>query len=198
MRGRRVVGQRCEVTGTLRAGRHRASIKSGRIGGVEASSLAREQVVVDGLGEQSVSEPISAASRLWVDCQDLRRDGLPEGTLDVGLGGTGDVGEEVGLDRAARHRGHPEDPLGILGLGCHASHQHVAQGRRQVVGGRIRTGRQEFLGEEGIALRSALDRVEQVRTRPMAEDGRDLRIQLGPPEPADLDSHDPRQAVHLR
>ncbi len=113
VRSRRVVCQRGHVAGAGRAARDRPRIEHRAVRRMQAAPLAREQVVVDGFRQQRVPEPIRLRPG-GVDREDLRGDGLPQRTLDLGLAGLGHVRQQVGLDRATGDGRIPEDPLGVL------------------------------------------------------------------------------------
>ena len=181
--------------GTARDG---SRIQRRRVRGMQPPPLARQQVVVHRLCKEGMPEPIGVRAVLCVDREDLRRNGLPQRPFDVGLGGSGDLGQQVRLHRPPGHCGDPEDPLGVLRQRCHACHQDVPKRRRQTVAGRAGTRRQQLLDEERIALRATLDRLEHLEARALAEDRADLRVELRAAEPADLDADDPGQALHLR
>ena len=52
---------------------------------MEPSTLAREQVVVDHLGEQGMAEPVGIRLAVRIDGQDLRGERLAQSAFDGGL-----------------------------------------------------------------------------------------------------------------
>ena len=192
-----VVGEGREQAGALRAVWHRPRIEGRRVGGMEAASFRREEIVVDGLGEQGVAESVATIVR--VADQELRGERLAERLLELRFRPRGHLPEQARVHRAPGYGGHAQDALGILGQGRDPREQHLAQGVRQSrLGAAATARREELLDEEGIALRPSPDRLEQIGLRRVTDDRLDLCAELRRPEPRQLHPSDPRQAVHLR
>ena len=96
----------------------------------------------------------------------------------------------------AGHRNHRQYLSGRLGQRLHPAAEQVAQGRRQFA----RAGphhRQQFLGEERVALRPSEHALHQVGGWDGAEDPDQLRPRLDLVQPGQLDAFHRAAAVQL-
>jgi hypothetical protein len=129
-----------------------------------------------------MAEPVGIRLAVRIDGQDLRGERLAQSAFDGGLIRASHLRQELAPDRSSRDGGDAQDPLGVFGEGRDPRHQDIPEGRREDVPGVARAGREELLDEEGIALRTSLDRIEQRDRGAMAEDGGDLAVELRPAE----------------
>ena len=96
-------------------------------------------------------------------------------------------------DPAAGHRGHLEDLLGQVGEALDAAEEHVGQGVEQGDVGPDGAGRDQFLGEERVALGTGQDPVDHGRRDRLAGDGLEVLGQLGPAEGSSIRSRSGRR-----
>ena len=141
-----------EVAGGLGVQRHLAG-RAGRAGpgergeegGVEAPTLARQEIVVDRLGEQGVPEDVGVAVR----DQHLVVDGLAQGVVESRAVEPGDLGEQGVGGRSARAGDGTDDHAGVV-VEPVETHEHEvgeALGQRTVG----QTGVEELFGVEGVS-----------------------------------------------
>ena len=151
---------RQRMTGQVCPGAERGV--GGQLGGVPlvgAHPLAREQVVVDGLGQQRVPEGVAAGLGRH---EDVVLDGVADGDVEVARRQVADAGQQAVGDLPPRSRCHPHD---VLGGGLELVDSDQEEPGEVACGARTpqRARRGELLCEEGVAL-GALD------------DGLDLRL----------------------
>ncbi len=124
--------------------------KRHRIRSVQPNPLARQQVVVHGLGEQGMPEPVI---RLAARLEDVRVDGLVQGRVQDPVGHVGDLGQQRVRDAPAGDCGHPDHVPGVVGEPIEADEQQVGElGGQHVGAGAVDRRRDELLGEESVAL----------------------------------------------
>ena len=100
------------------------------IGGVQPHLLAWQQVAVDRLLQQRVAKRVAPG---WaVGDKDAGADRLTQALLQVGLGPSGDLGEQPVGDPAAGHRRYPQYLLGRLGERLDPGQQHIGECRWQL------------------------------------------------------------------
>ena len=191
------MGECREQAGALRPVRHGPRLEGRGIGRVQPPSFRGEQVVVDRLGQEGVAEAVGVDAHGLVADHDLAGQGLAERSLQLGLRDARDGRQQLGSHAAPGHGGHAKHSLGFLGQGGDPGQEHVAKGLGQAVPVRLGAGRDELLDEERVSLGAALDAVDEARCRYVVEDRRDLRIELRPPEPRQLEPLDARQPLHL-
>ncbi len=91
--------------------------------------------------------------RLAARLEDVRVDGLVQGSVQDSVGHVGDLGEQRVRHAPAGDRGHPDHVPGVVGEPIEADEQQVGELGGQHVGAGAVDGRgDELLGEEGIAL----------------------------------------------
>ena len=92
--------------------------------------------------------------------------------------------------------GHAQHAARVVGQRLQAQVEDVAQARGQRSGGGV-GGREQLLGEEGVALAARVQARDEVRCRGVAEDARHLLGQLGLREGPDLEAFDDGAALLL-
>ena len=150
---------------------------------VQLGVLARQQVVVDDLAQQRVAEAVQAV--LAGDDQ-VAGGGLAQRDAQVGRVELAGVGEQRVVGPLG-DREQPQDLLGGLGQALRAEHQRVAQRRRQR-GAAVRARGDQLLGEQRVALRAAVQPVDQPGIGRLVEDVRQLGGELGAGERREVDA----------
>lgn len=125
--------------------------------GVHGDPLTREQVLVHGLAEHGVAEPVRAV----VDAQHLGVDRPAQRAEQGALCESGRRREEPVLGPAADHREHPEHPLDLRGERRDAHEEEVAERLGQRTLRHPLRRRHELLGQEGVSLRPLEDAVDE-------------------------------------
>jgi hypothetical protein len=122
--------------------------------GMQVFALAGQDRRVDGFGQQRVAEPEGA--RGLVGDQDLVLDRLAQRVTHAGLGDRGERAEQWVADVAPGRGGQAQQALGRGVEPADPLEQQVAYAAREF-GGPGRAGREELLGEEGVASRTGDD-----------------------------------------
>ena len=141
------------------------------VGGVQADPLARQQVVVDRLGEQGVPEGVALGAD---PDEDVRLHGGPQRPLEVVGALLDDRAEQRVGDPAAGHRGSPDHGPALVVEAVQAHEQQVGEVVGEPLGAEL--GGDELLGEERVAL-GPVDDADQVG-------GGDVAAVQGPDEAA--------------
>ena len=161
--------------------------------GVQLLALAGEDRRVDGFGQQRVAEPEGA--RGLVGDEDLVLDGLAQRPPHVGLGDRGEGAEQRVADVTPGGGRQPQQALGRGVEPFHPLQQQVAHAAREL-GGPARAGREELLGEEGVACGAGDDRVGQLRGEPRVRSGGEQRRQVLGRERAEIEHEAGTRAAH--
>ena len=158
---------------------------------VQPSSLAGQQVVVHGLGQQGMPEPVAV---LPIGHQHLLVDGRAQGAVENARVQPGHLGEErIGRVRSgARHRADDRGRLVVEPVDAHQ--QQFGQCLRQH---RVGAGVTEFLGVERVARCPPDDRPE-LGTCGFAAAGPDQVDDVTVGERAELEAADARHPGPLR
>ena len=143
--------------------------------GVQRLALAGQDRRVDGFGQQRVAKPEGA--RGLVGDEDLVLDGLAQRPPHVGLGDRGEGAEQRVADVAPGGGRQPQQALRRGVEPFHPLQQQVAYAAREF-GGPARAGREELLGEEGVASGAGDDRVGELGSKPRARRGGEQRRQV--------------------
>ena len=193
------MGERREQAGALGAIGYRTRIERRRVGRVETAALRRQQVVVDGLGEQGVAESVASRRRRGRSTRSCAASASRSGSSSSDSGCAATSARSPGSTDRPSTAAMPRTRCASSDRAATRDEQHVPQASPAGAGRRCRLAArgEELLDEEGVALRPSLDRLEEVRLRRVAEDRLDLRAELAAPERRQLDPSDPRQAVHL-
>jgi hypothetical protein len=168
--------------------------------GVEPAPLARQEVVVDELGEKRVPEPVRAG--VAIDDQHLAIDGVAQSILELIGREAGDTGDDGVVGEVARHGDHAH--RGTRGRPGHGDpgEQDVAErpgndgahGRPAVL---LPGGRQQLLGKEGVALGALVDLGRQPTRDGLPDDRPELGRLLGGGQRPEVDSLDARQPLQV-
>ncbi len=151
-------------------------------GGMHLGPLARQEVLVDHLAQQSVAEAVAlvanghhdvARHRIAQRIAQIRGVEARHGRHEQMVGG-GLAGEPA--DQLLRARGQP----------LHAQHQRVAQGRRQRAAP-VESGGQDLLGVEGVSLAARVDPLHEVGVGAVTDDALELLAELLGREARQLD-----------
>jgi len=143
------------------AERLRAMLERGRDATVQRGVLAGQQVVVHGLADERVAEPVR---RVGPDHEHVVGDGLARALHRLGGGEPRDRLEQPVRDRPVEHRRGAHDCVRDGREPLDAREQHVAQrlGQQPAVAvncarrrSRLGIGRQQLLGEQRVAERSS-------------------------------------------
>ncbi len=124
-----------------------AAGQRGDVARVQSHPLPRQQVVVDRLTEQRVTEGVEVAA----DLEYVHLDGLPDAGVELVGRHVGGGGEQVVGDPSTRDAGDPDDLPGALGEPVEAHQQQVGEVTGDVAVGAGARG-DELLDEEGVAL----------------------------------------------
>ena len=156
--GEPVIGQLGVGAGVGRAGRMLGEARGE--GGMEAPAFTRQQLVLDGLLHERMSElvPVLALVARF-DHEHVLGDRISQGRSESIHRDAGHVREPGSRNAAPRSRDAPEDALRAIRQLPDAGQQHLAQ-RIGKVGGRSLRG-QELLGKERVASRAPKHRVRQ-------------------------------------
>ena len=158
------------------------SLERARKREVELSTLAREQIVVDDLAQEGVSEleaPVVAGD------EDVLGDGFPEGFLKVGELDPLELGDQLLLEPAA-DRDPAGGALGIRGEPLDPEHERVTEALGEGAPA-VEPSGHELLGVERVALAAVVQPVNQSVSGSLAQDvGEDLD-DLGAAERRELD-----------
>ena len=158
--------------------------------GMPASPFARKDVVVHGLLEQGVAEGIAIHARPWIGDQDLAGDALAQGIEQRRLIEAGGVREERRVHALAGRGRQPQELLRRLREFGDACQQHVTERRREL-GPAVVAGRDEqFLGEERVAVRAGMDRLDEGRREVVPGDGLELGGDVAQVERLETDPFD--------
>ncbi|CAM2970556.1 hypothetical protein SAXI111661_11125 [Saccharomonospora xinjiangensis] len=165
---------------------------AGRVRGVHAGPFARQQVVVHGLPQQRVPEPVMTV----IDHEDVVMDGLPQRLLHVDRPDSCHLGDGRVRHVRARHRHRAQHPPRLLREAFQPRQQHIGEAVRHVVGRRSRG--QHLLGEERVALAAAHEPVEHIGRQWPVRERRQERPGLVVGHRRDVHSLDGRRARQLR
>ena len=171
-RTRQVVG-RVPVIRELRGVGHprgRARLEGPGERGMEPSPLPGEEIVVDRLLEQRVAEGIALDVRGRVEHEDLPGDALAERLVEPRVVETRRFGDEGRIDAPAGRGRDPEDLLRRLTQVGDVCEKHIAEGLGQLDRAVLARRGEQLLGEERVAARPAMDRVEERRAQVVTGD----------------------------
>ncbi len=184
-----------EVAGLLRAVSAGGALERLGDDDVEPSALAWQDGLGRGLPDERVPERVSLHDRRLVRHEELRLDGLLQRVEEVALRQVGKLRQQIVVHLPANDGRHPEQSQRSLRHVGEPCRQHLAQRRGKAAG--LGAGREELLGEERIAVRALEDRRDEIPVRRVPEDPGQLAGDRLRPEPPQLDSFDPREAVRL-
>ena len=135
------------MPGQIGRGRPRMIMQRADVRGVQSDPLARQQILIDGLGQQRMPERVRVGA---ITDQDEPLDRVAQRQIELGRVQVGDLLQHLVADPAAGHGGRPDHlPCGRLEL---------VQPQDQQVGKIIGNpagdgpGGDQFLGEEGVSL----------------------------------------------
>jgi hypothetical protein len=188
-RGLQVVGELGGHGGAGAAGPSGMGGDRGRDLTVEPGPLARQQIGVGDLLEQSVAELVAVLTR--PGHQQLAGHRLPQRLVETPIVQAGDGGQQPVRGPPADHRGYPQDLPGRLGDPLDPPAEQLVEGGGQLAEPGV-GGRQQLLGEERVAFGPGEDAVDQAGRRRGAQDGRHLLGRLGPAQPVQLQALGPR------
>ena len=156
--GEPVIGQLGVGAGVGRAGRMLGEARGE--GGMEAPALTRQQLVLDGLLHERVSELVPVLALVaHLDHEHVLGDRISQGRGESIHRDTGDVREPGSGNTAPGSGDGPEDALRAIRQLPDAGQKDLAQRIGKVCGGRLRG--QELLGKERVASRAPKHRVRQ-------------------------------------
>jgi hypothetical protein len=165
---------------------------------VHGAALARQNLVVDRLLDERVPERVAAPARVVVGHEEVPLDRRSQPQVQLVAIHAGDRGEDLLVDATPGHRRDAKDVLGALRGGRDPGGQRRANGRRQCPDGDpAAAGHQQLLDEEGIAVRPALDPVDELRGRVGAVDRGDEAGGLLAAEPFEVDPLEPTRPGDL-
>ncbi len=170
-----------------------------RVCSMETATLGWQELVVGGLLDQRMAEPVALVRGPGTDHEQLRLDRFAHARRELGVGQSADLCEDVVADLASCDRRDLDEVGGRLRGRCQSNQEHPAKRVGQAVSGthgRIRS-RDQLLGEERIPVRPPGDRVEQGRGRRCADDPGQKLDQLVALEAAEVESLDPRLPFRL-
>ncbi len=193
VRGIPVVGELGRVRGVDPG----PGLERAREGRVPARSFAREDLVVDGLLEQRVPEGVAVDARGRVRHEDLPRDALAQRVDQRRLVERRGVGEERRIDALAGRRRDPQELLGGFREVGDPRQQHVAQRGREFGPAIVAGGDEQLLGEERVAVRTGMDRLDEPWVEVVAGDGLELGADVAQVEGLELDPLDTAASLEL-
>ena len=160
--------------------------------GVQPGTLARQQVVVDGLADERVPERVSVLVR----SQHVGCHRGPQPASEVVVGQPGHRRQQrVPAALPARAR-CPQQLLRLLGQPLHRGEQQVAQ-RLGQLGAQAAVAAQQLLDEQRVALGTLVYLVSQPRLRLAADDAGRKLIGLQPAQPGQLHPLHPAEPAQL-
>ncbi len=121
----RVVVRGARVPGELGGAAVGAGGDDRGVVGVQPDPLARQQILVHGLGEQRVPERVAAPAR--GDLQDVRVEGIAQRGVQACGGQVDDGGEDVVRDPSARDGGDADDQARVVGEPVEPHEQQVGE-----------------------------------------------------------------------
>ena len=163
---------------------------------MEAHSLAGQQLGVDRLLDERVSEHERLLGAELIRNEDVPLDGLAQRETEIRFVSLGHAREEAGRYPRSGGRREPEELLGRLRERSDAGEQDITQHRRQ--GTPRRLDREQLLDEEGVSARATEDGFEEVGIRWAFPDPADLHGELGAIERHQVDPLRAPAALQLR
>ncbi len=164
------------------------------VGEVDAAPLARQQVVVNSLGEQRVAEPVGVSGHLG---EHLVVDRGPQGVVELRRRKADHGSEDLVGDAAARARRGAYDEAGVVVESVEPDEEQVGESLGQ---GRLDVGEagvDELLGVERVAGGAAYDRLDAFIGEVTGTASRDERAYVGVRQRAQLDAAHAREAYPL-
>jgi hypothetical protein len=164
-------------------------------GGVQPGPLARQQLGVQRFLGQRVSEGVGLGG--GVGDEHLVGDGGPQRGEQLRLGQLADRGEQLVLDPAAGSGHDPQRRLRLVGKDLEAAQQDVLElgGQAAPVAVTLVGGGEQFLGEERVALRAAVDPFDEFVVGSVPEDAGQQVGDVDTVEAAQLEPLGPSAAV---
>ena len=131
---------------------------------METRPLTREEVVVHGLLEEGVAERVALDTGRRVGYQDLPADALAQRLVQRPLVHRHGRRDQRGFDTGPAADATRKNSW-VARRGSRPRQEHVAEGRGQFGPAVVAGGRQQLLGEEGVAAGARMDHSTSVASR---------------------------------
>jgi hypothetical protein len=145
--------------------------------------------------QQRVPEGVALSVRVWDEHVVLDR--LAQREVEVGLVQSAGGGQQPVADGLAGHSGHAKDLPGRARQRIDAGGEQVVHGGRQHQGAAGRPGGEQFLGEEGVALRPREHLVDQPCRRRGPQNACQQSLEFSSAQAVQLEPLDARVAAQL-
>ena len=165
---------------------------------VERAPLGRQEVLVRDLPNERMAELVGRATVGLDRNEDVLVHGVSEVLDEVRLRTVRDGREQVMLRAPTDHRRDAQHPLRLRGQARQPGEQDLLERRREGSTTIPRGAREQFLDEEGIAIRPVEHVVDEPGARHGSEDSGDLGPDLVMVEARQVDALDGGQPLELR